>query len=235
MAAKKKSFWQHVKKIVLWCIFVFFGSSIFFTLLYRFVPPPFTPLMIIRLVQQASKGESLRLKKDWVPLNAISPKMIRAVVASEDNLFLTHHGFDFNAIEKAQKYNDKKKGAKVRGGSTITQQTAKNVFLWPKRSYIRKGLEAYFTVLIEVFWSKERIMEVYLNVIEMGNGIYGVEAAAEIYYGISAKKLSNSQAAMIACILPAPLKRNPDKPSSYMYRRQKRILSIMSKIGPVKF
>ncbi|MEG1909838.1 MAG: monofunctional biosynthetic peptidoglycan transglycosylase, partial [Bacteroidales bacterium] len=227
--------WRKLKKIILACIVLFLASSVLTTIVYRFVNPPITPLMLIRTTQQLMKGEALKLKKDWVPIEEISPNMVRAVVAGEDNLFITHAGFDVKAIAKAQKYNDRKQGKKIHGGSTISQQTAKNVFLWPNRSYIRKGLEVYFTVLIEAFWPKERIMEVYLNVIEMGNGIYGIQTAAETYYGISAKNLSKSQSAMIATILPAPRKRNPAHPSSYMYRHQKRILSLMRKIGPTQF
>ena len=159
--------------------------------------------------------------------------MVQAVVASEDNLFMQHNGFSFKDIVKAIEHN--KKGKRVRGGSTISQQTAKNVFLWPKRSWFRKGLEAYFTVLIEFFWSKERIMEVYLNVIETGDGIYGVQAAAQNYFDKDAKNLSKSQSALIAVCLPNPLKFNPGKPSSYISRRKNQIVSLMGKIEPVKF
>ncbi|MDR2556884.1 MAG: monofunctional biosynthetic peptidoglycan transglycosylase [Bacteroidales bacterium] len=234
MSKSKSKFWHTVKRIILWSIALFFGLSIFFTVLYRWVNPPVTPLMIIRLFDQYGEDKPLMLKKKWVALEDIAPSMVQAVVASEDNLFLQHNGFDWNAIDKAHTRN--KSGKKrIHGGSTITQQTAKNVFLYPRRSYIRKGLEAYFTLLIELFWSKERIMEVYLNVIEMGNGIYGVEQAAQTYYHCSAKRLTKQQSAMIAAILPAPRRRNPARPSAYMFKRQATILTLMNKIGSVKF
>lgn len=149
-----------------------FLSSILLVILYRFVPVYITPLMIIRVAEQVADGKPIRLERGWVPIDEISPKMVRAVIASEDNLFLDHYGFDIEGMKKA--FENNKKGKKLKGGSTISQQTAKNVFLTPSRTYVRKALEAYFTVLIEIFWSKERIMEVYLNVIEMGNGIYGI-------------------------------------------------------------
>lgn len=198
--------------------------------LYRFVPVPMTPLMLVRMVQQVTGGKPVKFKKDWQPMSKISPNMSLAVVASEDNNFLIHHGFDFNAIEKAVKYNEKKKGKKVRGASTISQQTAKNVFLWPGRSWIRKGLEVYFTVLIEFFWNKERIMEVYLNVIEMGDGIYGTEAASREYFHQPASGLSRAEAARIAAVLPNPRKWNPGSPSNYIFKREAWILWNMNNI-----
>lgn len=159
--------------------------------------------------------------------------MTLAVVASEDNRFLEHHGFDLEAIEKALDYNQKKKGKKVRGASTISQQTAKNVFLWPQRSWIRKGLEVYFTVLIEFVWGKKRIMEVYLNVAETGKGIYGVEMAAQQYFGKPASRLTRSESALLAAILPNPLKWNPANPTPYLRERKDWILWNMGNIGTV--
>ena len=150
--------------------------------------------MLMRCGEQLVKGKPLKLQKDWVSMRNISPNMVQAVVASEDNRFPDHIGFDFDAIRKAMRHNEHSK--RLRGASTISQQTAKNVFLWPRRSYLRKGIEAYFTLLIEVFWTKERIMEVYLNIVEMGNGVYGVEAASQKYFGKSASNLSQSNAAM---------------------------------------
>ncbi|MDR0618711.1 MAG: monofunctional biosynthetic peptidoglycan transglycosylase [Bacteroidales bacterium] len=226
--------WRTVKRIFLWSVALFFGLSIFFTVLYRWVNPPVTPLMIIRLFNQYGKDKPLTLKKDWVALKDISPSMVQAVIASEDNLFLQHHGFDWSAIDKARTRNKNKK-RRIHGGSTITQQTAKNVFLYPRRSYIRKGLEAYFTVLMEFFWSKERIIEVYLNVIEMGDGIYGIEQAAQTYYNRPAMRLTKRQSAMIAVILPDPRHRNPSHPSAYMIKRQATILNLMDRIGDVTF
>lgn len=187
--------------------------------------------MGIRSVEAIIKGEKVRNTKKWVPIEKISSNMVQAVVASEDNLFMSHNGFSIDDIKKAMDEN--KTGKRLRGGSTISQQTAKNVFLWPKRSYIRKGLEAYFTVLIEIFWSKERIMEVYLNLIETGKGIYGVEAAAIEYFGINASSLSKEQAALIAVCLPNPRVYNPAKPSNYIKKRQSQIVNLMTKIGTV--
>lgn len=212
---------------------IFFATSIGWTILARFVPVYITPLMLIRSVEAVVAGEMPKNSKQWMPIEKISPHMIQAVVAAEDNLFLQHHGFSFTDIQKAWEHNLKKK--KIRGGSTISQQTAKNVFLWPKRSYLRKGLEAYFTVLIELLWSKERIMEVYLNSIEMGDGIYGVQAAAMEYFGEDAAQLSRSQAALIAVCLPNPRKFNPARPSSYIQQRKNQIMGLMYKIPTISF
>lgn len=212
-------------------IIFFFVSSILFVLLYRWVPVPITPLMVIRTTEQLFSDGDVRILKDWTPINSISPNMVRAVIASEDNKFLSHSGFDWEAIEKAREMN--KKGKKLVGASTISQQVAKNVFLYPKRSYFRKGLEAYFTFLIEKMWSKERIMEVYLNVLETGHGIYGVEKASRIYFHKSAKDLTQSEAALIAASLPNPLKMNPQKPSNYMTRRQSTIMRVMRQLGKI--
>jgi monofunctional biosynthetic peptidoglycan transglycosylase len=228
-------FAKRLLRLFLYCIIGFFVSSILIVLLYTFINPPVTPLMLIRCAQQITNGDDVVLKKDWVSIEEISPSLPLAVVASEDNLFLDHNGFDFKAIEKARDFNEKKKGKRVRGASTISQQTAKNVFLWPQRSYLRKGLEAYFTVLIELVWSKKRIMEVYLNVIEMGKGIYGAEAAAQTYYSTSAGKLSSSQSALIAAILPNPLKWSPAHPTGYLRNRQQWIQWNMGNIGALNY
>lgn len=211
----------------------FFGISIGLTIIYRFVPPPITYLMVQRVIEQKIDGEKLKLKKDWVAIEHISPFMIRAAIASEDGHFLDHHGFDLEAMQKAYTHNQKSK--RTKGGSTITQQVAKNVFLWPQRSYFRKGLEAYFTVLIEVFWSKKRIMEVYLNEIEMGNGIYGIEEAAKYYFKKSASDLSKRESAAIAAILPNPIKWSASKPNAYIQKRQYRILKAMKYVGKPKW
>lgn len=206
-------------------ILFFFISSILAVVLYRFVPVYLTPLMVIRLVEQAKAGKNLKLEHEWVPIEKIAQTLPQAVVASEDNLFMEHPGFDFKQIQKARE--EAEQGKRVRGASTISQQTAKNVFLWPGRSWIRKGLEAYFTVLIEFMWPKERILEVYLNSIEMGAGIYGVEAAAEHYFDCTAGRLSKRQCALIAVSLPAPLKRDPAHPSAYLNRRVATISKFM--------
>jgi len=229
---------RYLKVILRWVLYIFIGftgSSIFFVLLFAIVNPPITPLMIIRSVQESFQGEKVVLKKKWVSLQEISPALQLAVVASEDNRFLEHHGFDFDAIEKAKDFNDKKKGRRMRGASTISQQTAKNVFLWPQRSWVRKGLEAYFTILIELVWSKKRIMEVYLNVIETGKGIYGAEEAAQTYFSRSAKNLSPSESALIAAILPNPLKWSPAHPTGYLLSRQQWILWNMGNIGKLDY
>jgi len=215
-------------------LLVFFIYSFGLTLIYSFIPVYVTPLMCIRLVDQVFDEEkSVKLVKDWVPIDQISPHMVQAVVAAEDQKFLDHFGFDREAIEKALEGN--KAGKNLKGGSTISNQTAKNVFLWPDRNFVRKALEAYFTLLIEIFWSKERIMEVYLNVIEMGDGIYGVEAAAQQFYKKPAGELTKSEAAMIAAVLPNPLRWSPAKPTGYNYQRQSWILRNMNNLNPVKF
>lgn len=221
---------RFVFKIALW----FFGLSIGLVILYRFLPVPITPLMVIRLFEQAvdSKKE-MRLYKDWESIENISRHAPQAVVAAEDQKFLDHHGFDLEAMKKAWENN--KKGKRIKGASTITQQTVKNVFLWPSRSYIRKGLEAYFTVLVELAWSKERILEVYLNVIEMGDGIYGIEAAAQTFFKKPAANLTRGQAALIAAVLPNPRRWNPAKPTAYIQGRQTWILRQMTNLEPVGF
>lgn len=225
-----------IRKIALWSrntiIFLFF-LSLFMVVLYRFVPVYYTPLMFIRMYEQKKEDKPIRLKHEWVPLEDISQQLVQAVVASEDNLFLAHNGFDFEQIEKAQK--EAQNGKKLRGASTISQQTAKNVFLWPGRSYIRKGLEVYFTVLIEFAWGKERIMEVYLNSIEMGDGIYGAQAVAINHFNKPAQKLTKAESALIAASLPNPLRYNSARPSPYMLRRQNKIMALMDKIIKVNF
>ena len=202
-------------------VVAFLGSTILAVVLLRFVPVWFTPLMFIRCAEQLEKGETMRLEHHWVPMDRISPHAPVAVMASEDQRFLLHHGFDYEAIEKAAISN--MKGKHKRGGSTISQQTAKNVFLWQGRSWLRKGLEAYFTVLIEMMWSKQRIMEVYLNSIEMGPGIYGIEAVAREHFGKHANELFRNECALIAATLPNPLIYSSASPSPYMKKRQRQI------------
>ncbi len=204
-------------------------------LIYRVIPIPLTPLMLIRVVEQLCEGKTPVLKKDWVSYSEISSHLPLAVVASEDQLFLEHYGFDINAIEKAFKNNSKKRKKAIKGGSTISQQTAKNVFLWPQRSWVRKGLEVYFTLLIETLWSKERILEVYLNVIEMGDGVYGAEAAAQFFFHKSASRMSAQEAALIAAVLPNPRKFSAAKPSGYIQKRQGWILRNMRNLEKLGF
>jgi len=233
---KESSLKPYLKKalvIVKWAAIGFFGSTLFAVVLFSFVNPPLTLLMVKRAFFKKSDGKRVGIQKDWVSYKRISPQMIQAVVASEDNRFLEHWGIDVEAVHKAVDYN--KRHRRKHGASTITQQVAKNVFLWPTRSYLRKGFELYFTVLIESIWSKKRIMVVYLNVIETGNGVYGVEAAARKYFHKPALKLTRGEAALIAASLPNPRVRNPAMPSAYLQRRQARIVNLMNKIGPVKF
>lgn len=217
---KLKSNWR---SIVLRSIAGFFALSLISVIAFRFVPVFITPLMVIRSVSSVFGDELIGIEKDWVPLEEISPAMRTAVIKTEDYNFYEHHGFDFEAIQKAYEYN--KTHARKKGASTISQQTAKNVFLWPSRNWLRKGLEAYFTVLIEAAWPKERILEVYLNVIELGPGVYGVEAASQKYFKHSSKTLNSYQAARIAAVLPNPNRFKIDRPSNYILKRQRRIMA----------
>lgn len=185
------------------CAAIFFAVSIAIVIIYRFAPVRITPLMVIRQTEAFAKGERLELKHEWVPIKKISPDVISAVVESEDAGFYDHGGFSYNDMLDAF-YRNKRLGRIVAGGSTISQQTAKNVFCTPARTYMRKLFEAYYTVLIELFWGKERIMEVYLNVIELGDGIFGVESAAEEYFSTSALRLSYRQSESLASIIPHP-------------------------------
>ncbi|WP_353077830.1 monofunctional biosynthetic peptidoglycan transglycosylase [Flavobacterium sp.] len=204
-----------------WKLIIWFNIiSLFFVVLYKFVPVPYTPLMVIRYFENKSAGKNIETKHHWVPLENISKNLQKAVIASEDGRFFEHYGLDFSAMQKAAVGNFK--GKKLKGGSTITQQTAKNVFLWQGRSYFRKALEAYYTVLIELIWGKERILEVYLNSIEMGDGIYGAEAATQHWYKKECKSLTRMQAAGIAAILPNPRRFSPNG-SAYISRKQSRI------------
>jgi len=222
-----KKVWRFTWRAAMWFFIISIASVVFF----RFVPIPVTPLMLFRCVEQKMDSKPMKLKKDWVSFEELSPNLQLAVVCSEDQNFIKHSGFDYEAIDKAMEYNENHK--KTRGASTISQQTAKNVFLWPGRSWIRKGFEVYFTFLIEAFWSKQRIMEVYLNVIEMGDGIYGAQAASKVFFNKDAKNLSKSEAATIAAVLPNPRKFNAGKPSGYVMGRRSWIMNQMSFWGGV--
>jgi monofunctional biosynthetic peptidoglycan transglycosylase len=204
-----------LRNILVALFIVLVAGPVLAVVIYRFVPPPATPLMVIRLAE--GKGWNHR----WRPIDEVSPALPRALIAAEDARFCDHHGFDFDALQKA--YENNEKGRKIRGGSTISQQTAKNVFLWQGRSYLRKGLEAWFTVLIETIWGKKRIMEVYLNSIEYGPGIYGAEAASRAYFKVGADKLTQAQASRLAAILPSPLKWKAVNPGRYVKKRSNRI------------
>lgn len=218
---------KNISRFILKIILLLFIITTSWVLLYRFVNPPITPLMVIRYLE--SGGKSRRILKSWKDYDSISENMALAVVASEDQKFFEHHGFDFDAIRGAAINNIKED--RIKGASTITQQVAKNVFLWPERSWLRKGAEAYFTVLIETFWRKKRILEVYLNVIELGKGIYGAEMASRTYFGKPASKLTKDEAALLAAILPSPRRMSPIKPSSYVNKRQQWIREQMDNIG----
>jgi monofunctional biosynthetic peptidoglycan transglycosylase len=213
-AVTKKRGW--IARLFVWLFGLVVVFPVCWVLIYRFVPPPVTSLMLIRYAE--GRGMDYR----WRGLHDISPTLAQAAIASEDAHFCSHHGFDFTAMQKALEHNDRRPN-RVRGGSTISQQTAKNVFLWPGRNYVRKGLEAYFTVLIEGLWGKKRIMEVYLNVVEMGSGIYGAEAASQVDFGHSARKMSTSEAARLVSIFPNPLKYNAVDPGRYVQRRAGRV------------
>lgn len=206
----------------------FFASTFLAVVAYRFIPVYVTPLMVIRSIEQLFAKDKPTWKHTWVSFDKISPSLATAVIASEDNRFAEHNGFDFVEIQKAMKENEKRK--RKRGASTISQQTAKNVFLWPKSSWVRKGFEVYFTFMIELCWSKERIMEVYLNSIEMGKGIYGAQATAKYKFGTTAAKLSKAQCALIAATLPNPVRFDSAKPSSYILRRQAQIMRLMNQV-----
>lgn len=221
---KSRSVFRKGLRILKYLVIFFFASTIFMTIIYKWVNPPITPLMIIR------KTEGYDINKKWKDLNEMSGNLPLAALAAEDPNFPKHHGFDFGALKKAYEHNQKNE-KKMRGGSTISQQTAKNVFLWPHRDYIRKGLEAYFTVLIELLWSKERIMEVYLNIVETGPGIYGCEAASQYYFKKSSSKLSQQEAAAIICILPCPLKYKVLNPSPRRMNHRNAVVQGMNYIG----
>jgi monofunctional glycosyltransferase len=210
-------------------ILFLFLFSIMLVVVYRYAPVPVTILQLSRCVEQFNEDRPIRLRKDWQPLERISPHLQLAVVCAEDQKFPQHKGFDIEAIEKALERN--KKGKKLRGASTISQQTAKNVFLWEGRTWLRKGLEVYFTALIELIWGKERILEVYLNVIEMGDGIYGAESASQAYFKKEAVKLTRAEAALLASILPSPRKYSVTAPGTYMRKRQDWVMGQMAQWG----
>lgn len=222
--------------VVAKAIAAFFIVTIGLVIVYRFIPPPVTPLMVQRKVEAVfSDSEHTSVHYDWVSYNDISPSVFQAMIAAEDKKFVNHAGFDWESIERAIKYNERKQGKKVRGASTISQQVAKNVFLWPGRDWVRKGLEAYFTILIEFIWGKQRILEVYANVVEQGddngNLIFGVGASADYFFGTTADKLSRNQAALMAAVLPSPRRFSIARPSKYVSGRRSFIAKQMGGIG----
>lgn len=224
---KKNSSFKKVLKIFSYIILGLFLSTILLTVAYRWINPPVTYLMVKRKIEK-----KYPINKEWISIRKLPAHTYNSAIASEDANFVKHNGFDFKSIERARKHNEKSK--RKRGASTISQQVAKNVFLWPARSWVRKGLEVYFTGLIELLWSKERIMEVYLNIAEMGKGIYGIQAASKHYFKKDASKLTPQQSALIIACLPSPLKSNPAKPSNYLLNRQGFILKNMNNIQRLK-
>lgn len=231
---KQSSKWKN--KLKYWAIKItlyFFAISIGLVVLYKFVPVPFTTTMIARKMEAMADGRESEIHYDWVSYANISKEAPLAVVAAEDQLFPDHNGFDFEAMGNA--FSKNLKGKKLRGASTLSQQVAKNVFLWQSRSYVRKVLEVYFTVLIELIWGKERILEVYLNVAEMGSMTFGVEEASNRYFNTSAKNLTRQQAARIASVLPSPIKWSAAKPGPYVNRRTANIARQMRALGGVAY
>ncbi|UYZ60293.1 monofunctional biosynthetic peptidoglycan transglycosylase [Hymenobacter latericus] len=231
------------RRVALQVLASMFLVSVVWVLLYRWISPPATWLMLERRSHRPvatyggllPEGASRKIHYRFVTLDEVSPQLPLALVAAEDQRFLMHHGFDADAIIKAAKHNFGEKGGGIRGGSTISQQVAKNVFLWQGRSYVRKAAEAYFTVLIELLWSKRRILEVYLNIAEMGDCVFGAEAAAQKHFGRAAKNLTPSQAAMLAAVLPNPLKFRADNPGPQARAKQRRVLRNMRRLGGTRF
>ncbi|PKV75692.1 monofunctional biosynthetic peptidoglycan transglycosylase [Pontibacter ramchanderi] len=227
---KKRLGFREIRLIVTKLLLSLVLLSVLWVLVYRWVAPPVTLHMVKRRAEAGTAQRSeAAIRYTYVPLEEMSEQLPLAVVASEDQLFLEHSGFDFDAIADAFKRNQK--GKNIRGGSTISQQVAKNVFLWHGRSYLRKAVEAYFTFLIEVLWGKQRILEVYLNIAEMGDGVFGVEAASQKYFKKPAAKVGRQEAARLAAVLPNPIRYNAGRPSAYVMGRQYRIARAMGRLG----
>ena len=231
-SSKKISFWQRLVRIFKWILkfaIIFFVSTVLIVFAMRWINPVTSSIMIQRQISTLFHGEFELIKYHWVDYDDVSKFMPIAIVAAEDQNFPNHFGFDFKQIKKA--LNENKRGRRVRGASTITQQVAKNLFLWEGKSFVRKGIEAYFTLLIELLWDKQRILEVHMNVAEMGNNIFGVGTASLAYYRKSPAKLTKSQAALLAAILPNPNKYSAVKPSGYLRGRQNWIIKQMNSLG----
>jgi|SRR5690554_2870187 len=222
-----KNIRKRIIKLIVSAIIVFFVSSTYTVMLFRFVNPPITIFMIYQYIN----GEHNVVVKEWRSIEEINPTLPLAIIASEDQNFLNHWGFDLKAIEKALANNSKNK--RIRGGSTISQQLAKNLFLIPTKSYVRKALEGYFTILIELLWNKKRTMEVYLNVVEYGEGVYGASAAAKMYFGKDASELNQKESSLIVTALPNPIRYSLSRPSAYMYQRSHWVQRQMRNIGGV--
>ncbi|MGV8918516.1 MAG: monofunctional biosynthetic peptidoglycan transglycosylase [Pseudomonas sp.] len=218
-------FFKRFLKVLYW----FAATSVVLVLIFRWVPPPGTALMVERKVESWADGHPIDLQRTWQPWDKISSDLKIAVIAGEDQKFAEHWGFDVEAIQAALAHNEL--GGSVRGASTLSQQVSKNLFLWSGRSYVRKGLEAWFTALIEVFWSKQRILEVYLNSVEWDDGVFGAEAAARHHFGISAAALSTQQASYLAAVLPNPREWSASHPTSYVASRASWIRQQMRQLG----
>ena len=229
MARRKRSWGRWLLWSLVWLIGGFLAFCLLLVLVFRFVPVPVSGLMVQRRVEAWSSTRPYVARHAWVPLEEISPSLGAAVIAAEDQNFPEHFGFDWQAIEKAIQHNEKSR--RKRGASTVSQQTAKNLFLWNSRSWARKGMEAWFTLLIEAGWPKRRILEVYLNIVEFGDGIYGAEAAARTFFGKPAKRLTPSEAALLAAVLPNPHRFRVNAPSEYIRGRQAWILNQMRQLG----
>lgn len=216
--ARRKPWWRRCLRLLALATFVWFVAGIVTVLALRFVPPPVSAVMLQDWLAAQWRGDArYRLRYQWVDWNAVTPLVPLSLVAAEDQRFPVHHGFDFEQIQKALDAADE--GARLRGASTISQQVAKNLFLWNGRSFLRKGLEAYFTVLIETLWPKRRILEMYLNIAQFGEGTYGVGAASRVYFRSRPDRLDAQQAALLAAVLPNPLRLRVDRPSAYVLRR----------------
>ena len=226
-----KPFWKRWLQRLGWLVLAFVGGSVALALLFRFVPVPFTALMVERRLIAMAGDTPYEASHQWVPLEDIGPNMGLAVIAAEDQNFPEHYGFDWQAIEKAMAHNEHSR--RKRGASTVSQQTAKNLFLWESRSWVRKGFEVYFTVLLETVWSKRRILEVYLNSVEFGDGVFGVEAASRKFFGKPARALGPMDAALLAAVLPNPRRYRADRPSAYVRGRQAWIHTQMQNLGGV--
>lgn len=226
-----KRLFKFLFKFILFFTLYFLLLSVGTVVIYKFINPPVTPHMIIRVVEGVISGDLVWINKDWESYENISPNIYRAVIGAEDARFMTHEGIDWRAVDAAKKYNERMKGRKKRGASTITMQTAKNTFLPHTRIMIRKAVEVYFTYLIEFFWGKKRILEVYVNIVEWGPGIYGVEEASQTYFKKSAKKLTKREAALLAAVLPNPIMWSPDKPTKYINKRVNWIMGRMNSVA----
>jgi len=229
VASKQKTWWRRVARWLFIGVLGCLAGSVLLVLILRFIHPPFSALMVERRIASWFSREPYTSRHTWVSLDDMAPSVGVAVIAAEDQNFAEHFGFDWKAIEKAYAHNEHSK--RKRGASTVSQQTAKNLFCWESRSWLRKGAEAYFTMLIELGWSKRRILEVYLNIVEFGDGVYGVEAASTTYFHKRSSKLRPSEAALLAAVLPNPHKYRVDAPSAYVRGRQAWILGQMGQLG----